>query len=96
MNDKELFDLPGHEDTGGVDIEIVNACVTKKVFQKGMKAKLVLVVSIHRLLEAKGSKFFENINRLEKLMGSDFQALKDSLHIVVTKVSSDFEGSDLV
>ena len=45
--------------------------------------------------EARGEIFFENIGRLEKLMGSDFQALHDSLHVVITKVPEDYEKSDV-
>lgn len=47
INNQELFDLPGNNDTGGHEMEIKNAILIKNCLKKGLKIKLMLIVSIH-------------------------------------------------
>ena len=84
-------------DTKGDDQEIINAYANARMFRRGTKAKIVLVIECSTLISGKGGNLPEIAKRLLELFPWDFSTLINSVMIMVTKVNTDeYEFSDFL
>ena len=70
--DKNAFyDCAGYFDTKGVRQEILNGISNSKIFEKGRGVKLILVIDVNSLFEARGQFIHEFVQLLRKQFGPD-------------------------
>ena len=76
------------ETTGSIQ-ETVNAYSYSRMFQRGTKTKLIIVIEYSTLQTGRGGNVPDIAKRLLHLFPKDFIQLADSMMILVTKVSFD-------
>ena len=93
----QYIDPAGFMDTKGDIQEIVNAYANAKMFQKGIKTKIILTIDINTLRSGRGGNLPAIARRLLDLFPKDFKVLMNSIMIVVTKVNPEDDSiEDLV
>ena len=91
-----FFDCAGYFDTKGVNQEIINGIANSKIFKKGRKVKLIMVIDISSLFEKRGKFMSDFVLLLKEQFGSDFEFLAKSTMIVFSKVNtSDYQIEDI-
>lgn len=66
-----FFDCAGYFDTKGVNQEVINGIANSKIFEKGRKIKLILVIDFSSLMEAKGRFVYDFIQLLKRQFEMD-------------------------
>ena len=93
----EYIDPAGFMDTKGDEQEIINAYANARMFRRGTKAKIVLVIECSTLISARGGNLSEIAKRLLELFPRDYATLINSIMILVTKVTTeDFEDLEVL
>ena len=81
MNDAQIFlqffgnyiDSAGFLDTKGAEQEIISSYATAKLFKRGSKTKIIMVIEIASLISTRGKIIADVANRLAELFPDDFE-----------------------
>lgn len=88
-----IVDPAGFLDTKGPTQETINSYANAKMFKRGGKTKILLVMEQSTLFSARGGSLVDVAVRLRELFPKDFKNLVHSIMIVVSKVD-DLEEDD--
>lgn len=92
-----FIDASGFMDTKGDIQEIINGYSNARMFKRGTKTKILLVVEQSTLISGRGGKLPEIARRLLELFPRDFSNLINSIAVVVSKVNTeDVELADVL
>ena len=90
-----FYDPPGFLDTKGVKQEILNSYSNAKMFCRGSKAKIIMMVEIGSVMSARGGPLVDIAKRLRELFKNDFRQIINSCGLIVSKVNMDeYESED--
>lgn len=102
FNSKDYFnviDPPGFEDNRNYGQEIANSIAIDNLFEifpnYNQNYKIVLVISCYDFKTNKCIKLIESFGRLKKML-PDFNSIKHTLGVVITKGDSDYEAQDYI
>ena len=84
-----FIDSAGFLDTNGPKQETINSYATAKIFKRGTKLKIVVIVEYSSLKSAKGKILVDVANRLFELFPVDFHKLLYSIVLVISKVNTE-------
>lgn len=86
--DMVIVDPAGFNDTKGLAQEIINSYANAKMFKRGGKTKVILVIDISSLLSSRGGVFTNLMKRLMELFPQDFKSMVNSIMLVVSKTDT--------
>ena len=93
----EYIDSAGFMDPKGDEQEIINAYANARMFKRGTRAKIILVIEYSSLIFGRGGNLLEIAQRLLEFFPRDYSTLINSVMIMVTKVNTDeYEFSDFL
>lgn len=82
-----LYDPPGFLDTKGVKQEILNSYANAKMFRKGSKAKIIMMVETGSLYSGRGGPLVDLTKRLRELFQNDFRQIINSCGLIISKIN---------
>lgn len=88
------IDSAGFLDSKGQEQEIINSYATAKLFQRGSKTKIVVVIEWASLQSSRGKTIVDVANRLLELFPVDFKYLIHSIVLAVSKVDEQVASED--
>ena len=89
-----IVDPSGFNDTRGPNQQIINSYAIAKMFKKGVKSKILLVIEHDTFKSGYGADVVKLSMRFKELFPKDFNNLTDSIMIVVSKVNPDELSED--
>lgn len=81
------MDPAGFLDTKGPVQETINAFANAKMFQRGAKTRIILVIEYFALIVGRGGTLVDFAVRLRELFPADFSNIVQSCMILITKAN---------
>lgn len=78
------WDCPGFDDNRGIEYEITNAFLFKKLFEAHQTCKIIIVVADADLNEPRATKLLSAIRALDTFFHSDVEKIRSGLMLVVS------------
>ena len=83
------WDCPGFNDNRGIEYEITNAFLIKKLFDANKNCKILIVVSDTDLNDRRAINLLSSIRALDNFFQSDVEKIKSGLMLVVSGANPD-------